>query len=78
MTQLLESCLSREVISKAKDQTFGGLHAATAYLEGEFIRESARLMSGSKSFADSLSDIHEIVRQENQRMKMERDASVDM
>ena len=77
MNSLLESCLPKTVIDGAKGKRLGGLQVAVAHLEGEFLKEAARVMSGSQGFADSLSGIHETMRYESQRMVMQRDLFAD-
>ena len=53
---LLESVLPKGVIEKAKNKKIGGFQFIVSHLEAEFLKESARVMSGSRGLADSLPD----------------------
>lgn len=78
MSSLFVSCLSENLISSARNRTFGGLRIAIAHLQSEFIKEATRVMSGSQGFSDDLSNIHSIVqyeKQQIQQMMTQRDSS---
>ena len=77
MNSFLEYCLPKTVIDGAKGKRLGGFQVAVAHLEGEFLKEAARLMSGSQGFADFLSDIHETMRYESQQMTIQRERFAD-
>lgn len=57
VAQLLKSVLPDEKVTKVKAARFGGLATALAEIENDFLHEAARVMSGSKAIADSLSDL---------------------
>ena len=78
MNSLLESCLSKTDIGNAKGRRFGGFRIAVAQLEGEFLKEAARVMSGSQGFADSLSDVHAVLQYENQEIAARRDSAASV
>ncbi|HJO65422.1 MAG TPA: hypothetical protein QF469_08785 [Sphingomonas sanguinis] len=61
VSQLLGSVLSEGDIAKFHEMTLGGLAAALSRLEGEFLHEAARVMSGSKALAESLSDMQALM-----------------
>ena len=61
ISQLLASVLPEKDIAKFWEMTFGGLAAALSRLEGEFLHEAARVMSGSKALAESLSDMQALM-----------------
>lgn len=65
---LLEAVLSKQVIDSAKGQQVQGLQMLIAHLEAEFLKEAARVMSGSQGFADSLSDLQATLQYENQKV----------
>lgn len=66
--QLLGSVLDRPDVSKLMAMELGGLAAAVARLEAEFLHEATRVMSGSKAMADSLSDMHSILLLQNAKV----------
>ena len=69
MNSHLESCLPTSVVDSVKGKRFGGLQVAIAHLEGEFIKEADRVMSGSSGFADSLSDVQSVLQYHNQQIQ---------
>lgn len=61
ISQLLGSVLAKKDIAAFQDMTVGGIAAALSRLEGEFLHEAARVMSGSKALAESLSDMQALM-----------------
>ena len=66
--QLLGSVIDQSDVSKLRVVELGGLAAAIARLEAEFLHEATRVMSGSKAMADSLSDMHSILLLQNAKV----------
>jgi len=66
--QLLGAVLDQADVSKLRAMELGGLAAAIARLEAEFLHEATRVMSGSKAMADSLSDMHSILLLQNAKV----------
>lgn len=66
--QLLGSVLGQSDVSEFVTMELGGLAAAVARLEAEFLHEATRVMSGSKAMADSLSDMHSILLLQNAKI----------
>ena len=48
--------MPNDVIENAKSKNRGGFQYIISNLEADFLKESARVMSGSRGLADSLSD----------------------
>lgn len=63
--QLLRAALPDNVVQQIRGSAYNGLSIALSRLEGEFLREATRIMSGSKAMADSLSDIKAIMLLQN-------------
>jgi hypothetical protein len=57
INQLLTTVLSEKAIAEAKAQPFNDLNILVAQLEGFFLQEAVRVMSGSKAVAESLADM---------------------
>jgi hypothetical protein len=55
--QLLSEVIGKEKFAALQKETFGGLTQASSYIESEFLKEAAYIMSGSKIMAENLSDI---------------------
>lgn len=66
--QLLESTLTRDELKKLQESRFGGLSSALARVEGMFLHEATRVMSGSKAMADSLADMQAIMLLQNAKI----------
>lgn len=66
--QLLRSMFSLEDVKAFKATTSGGLSTALSRLEGEFLHEASRVMSGSKAMADSLGDVQAILLLQNAKV----------
>lgn len=66
--QLLGSVLTGDEVAKLRAMRFGGLAAALSRLEGEFLHEATRVMSGSKAMADSLSDMQAMILLQNAKV----------
>ena len=64
----LSSALSEEQLTEVKTLTVGGLPRALTYIKAAFLKEAMRVMSGSKSIADSLADIQATLLSEKQRL----------
>ena len=71
MNSLLESRLPATVIDSAKAARFGGLRVAIAHLENDFLKEAARVMSGSHGLADSLSNVQAVLQYQNQQIQQQ-------
>jgi len=56
IVQLLRAVVSEELIKQAQHDEFNGLASAIGQIKGDFLKEAARVMSGSKAVAESLSD----------------------
>ena len=67
----LKSRLPEDVIRKAKDKELGGLTIIIAQLESDFLKEAARVMSGSEGFADSLSDLNSVLQYQTQQIQQQ-------
>ena len=50
---------------------FGGLNILIAQLESGFLKEAARVMSGSQGFSDSLSDLNSVLQYQNQQIQQQ-------
>lgn len=59
--QLLSTVLSTAVIDDVRSRQFGGLSIAISQLEAAFLNEATRVMSGSKSMADSLTNMQSVL-----------------
>jgi hypothetical protein len=57
INELLGSVLPHKAIAEAKKQPFNDLNSLFAQLEGLFLREAVRVMSGSNAVAESLADM---------------------
>lgn len=66
--QLLGAVLTKEFIEQARARPIGGLAAALAQLEAEFLHEATRVMSGSKAMADSLTNMQSVMQLQNARV----------
>ena len=69
---ILENVLSSDIIDNAKTEILGGLRMLIAYLQAEFLKEAARVMSGSQAFAEALSDLQATLQNELRKVKQER------
>lgn len=65
IAHLLRAVLEASVVQQIEESEFGGLNLACVRLEGEFLHEAARVMSGSKVMADSLGDMQAIMLLQN-------------
>lgn len=63
--QLLSSVIAKDEVTKLRGSLTGGLSAGLARLEGKFLHEATRVMSGSKAMADSLADIQAMMLLQN-------------
>lgn len=63
--QLLGAALTKEFIDEVRARAIGGLTAAIAQLEAEFLHEATRVMSGSKAMADSLTNMQSVMQLQN-------------
>lgn len=59
--QQLRAVLSDADAAKFESENIGGLSSALSRIEAEFLHEAARVMSGSKAMADSLSDVQAMI-----------------
>ena len=57
INQLLGAVISEKSIAEAKQQPFSELNTLFAQLEGLFLQEAVRVMSGSNAVAESLADM---------------------
>ncbi len=57
IVQLLTAVLPQDLVVHAKTDQLNGLVGLIGQLEGEFLKEAARVMSGSKAVAESLADM---------------------
>ena len=71
VNSFLKSHLSEDVIGKAKAMKLGGLNMIFAHLGSDFLKEAARVMSGSQGFADSLSDLNSVLQYQNQQIQQQ-------
>ena len=69
----LRNVLSEDFITNAKSRKFGGLHTIISQLESEFLKEGARVMSGSQGFAEALSDVQAAVKLETSKIAQEKE-----
>jgi len=67
--QLLRTVLSEELIAEARKQPFNDLSSLFAQLEGLFLQEAVRVMSGSKAVAESLADMQATLLLQTQALK---------
>jgi uncharacterized membrane-anchored protein YhcB (DUF1043 family) len=65
VTQLLSALLTSTEVTNLKSHKIGGLSAAIAQLEAKFLHEAARVMSGSKAMADSLTNMQSVLQLQN-------------
>lgn len=72
----LRSVLANDVVDAIKSAPTGGIQEAVGRLQAEFLREASLVMSGSRAFADSLSDVQATLRLEHQKVA-DRRAIVD-
>lgn len=72
INQLFRTVLSERVIADAKKQPINDLSSLLAHLEGLFLQEAVRVMSGSKAVADSLADMQATLLLETQALKSSR------
>jgi hypothetical protein len=63
--QLLRAVLTNVFIDEVRRRKTGGLSTAIAQLESEFLHEAARVMSGSKAMADSLTNMQSVLQLQN-------------
>ncbi len=66
--QLLSGILPANEIADLRNAKFGGLTATLSRIEGDFLHEATRVMSGSKAMADSLSDMQAIIQLEHAKV----------
>ncbi len=64
----LRSVLAGDVVDAIKAAPVTGIQEAIGRFEAEFLREASRVMSGSRAFADSLSDVQATLRLEHQKV----------
>lgn len=69
--QLLSSLLPENDLQKIRQSSFGGLANALSRLETDFLHEAARVMSGSKAMAESLSDMQAMMLLQNAKIAQE-------
>ncbi|HEX4196316.1 MAG TPA: hypothetical protein VHZ26_02650 [Caulobacteraceae bacterium] len=55
--QLMTAALPQDLLDRAQADECNGLASLIGQLEGEFLKEAARVMSGSKAVAESLADM---------------------
>lgn len=63
--QLLSAVLTKDFIDDVCARPAGGMTAAIAQLEAEFLHEATRVMSGSKAMADSLTNMQSVMQLQN-------------
>lgn len=68
IAQLFGMVLSVETLREARETKLNGLNSLFGRLEAEFLHEAARVMSGSKVMADSLSDMQSIMLLQNAKI----------
>lgn len=59
--QQLRAIFDEASAAAFESEKFGGLASALSRIEAEFLHEAARVMSGSKAMADSLSDVQALI-----------------
>ena len=69
----LRNILSEDIITNAKSRKFGGLRTIISQLESEFLKEGARVMSGSQGFSEALSDVQAAVKLETSKIAQEKE-----
>ena len=69
---ILEGILPNDITNDAKKVRLGGLRRIIAYLQAEFLKEAARVMSGSQAFAETLSDLQATQQNELRKMTQEK------
>ena len=72
-TSILEGILPNNITNNAKTKKLGGLRILIAYLQAEFLKEAARVMSGSQAFAEILSDLQATQQNELRKIEQERE-----
>jgi hypothetical protein len=70
--QLLGSVIAKDEVEKLREHPIGGLSLALTRLEGEFLHEATRVMSGSKAMADSLADMQAMMLLQNAKVAEQR------
>jgi len=65
---LLKTVLPDDFVNKARTPDLQGVQMIFGKLESDFLHEAYQVMSGSKAFADSLSDMHATLRLQNQQV----------
>lgn len=73
INQLLRTVLSAEAIAEARKQPINDLGSLFAHLEGMFLQEAVRVMSGSKAVAESLADMQATLLLQTQALKPGRE-----
>jgi hypothetical protein len=68
---LLRTTLGNATVDQALKAELPTLNVIIANLEGQFLAEAMRIMSGSKVYADSISDIRSTMAYETARTKSE-------
>ncbi len=63
----LSSILPSAIVERSRSDFSFGLQGAMNLLQSEFVREAHRVMSGSKAFADSLTDTNALMQLEQQK-----------
>ena len=69
----LHNVLSEDFVTNAKSRKMGGLRTIISHLESDFLKEGARVMSGSQGFSEALSDVQAVVKLENSKIAQEKE-----
>ena len=72
----LKNVLLEDVINEAKEKQFGGLRTIIVHLHAEFLKEGTYVMSGSKGFSKTLSDVQAALKDETSKIMQERSSIV--
>ena len=70
---ILRNILSEDFITSAKARKLGGLRSIISQLESDFLKEGARVMSGSQGFSEALSDVQAVVKLETSKIVQEKE-----
>ena len=73
--QLLSGVLPTAFIDDVRAREIGGISIAISQLEAEFLHEAARVMSGSKAMADSLTNMQSVLQLQNAQIAAKVEAN---
>lgn len=75
INQLLKTVLSDESVVAARKQPFNDLNSLLVEIEGLFLREAVRVMSGSNAVAESLADMQATLLLQTEALRPSREAA---